>query len=249
MALLATHDPYTMTADFTSPNHSKIPTGPFLSLPREIRDDICAYLLRAGDLAFLRTSKQLSHEGVERLYREGVCRVKIGFPNGGDGDSFFPQKWATFQNFHFRIFYGPRSMLATYPVIGHFERFASLNEVDLKNECIITIEYCSCDPWAPTRYQAYRMSGLVAVTTYLTTFKTVVVMLAPKPYEIWCGMAHSVDENTKTMVDTWNTLKGKLEPGLGPAKLIGDANGEDRRLVFHPRECRSSLARRQEIYQ
>ena len=242
MALPVTHDPHAMTADSTSLNHGKNPTSLFLSLPREIRDGICAYLLKTGDLAFLRTSKQLSHEGMERLYREGVCRLRIGFPDGGGGDSFFPQKWATIQNYHFRIFYGHRTTLTTYPLTSHFERFANHNEAGLKNECLITIEYCSWDP----RCKAYMMRGLEAVTAYLTTFKTVVVTLISGPWVTWCPKAYPASETTKTMLDTWNTLKGKLEPGLGPAKLVGDANGEDRRLVFHPRECSGSLARRQE---
>lgn len=229
-----------MTAGFPSIDLSKNPTSLFLSLPREIRDEICAYLLRAGDLAILRTSKQLGHEAKERLYREGVCRMKIGFPNGGARGSFFPQKWKNFQNFHFRIFYGPGSKLAFCPVICQLERFANLNEAYLKNECLIAIEYCSCDPRGLTRYKAFRMNGLVAGIKRLTTFKTIVVMLVSKPYETWCGMAHSVYENTKAMVDTRNTLKGRLEPGLGPAKLVGDADGEDWRMVFHPRSSQLS---------
>lgn len=100
MALLVTHDPGILVAEVSDPNHIKTPTSPFLSLPLEIRNKICAYLLRAGDFAILRTSIQLSHEARERFYREGVCRIKIGFPNGGAGDSFFPQQWKRFQFQH-----------------------------------------------------------------------------------------------------------------------------------------------------
>ncbi len=39
-------------------------------------------------------------------------------------------------------------------------------------------------------------------------------------------------------------LKERLEPDLGPAKLVGDTYGEDQGLVFHPRDFRGPLARR-----
>lgn len=247
MAVPAAHDPGNMIfneQEISNPSQTKTPnTSPLLSLPREIRDHICAYLLRAGDLAILCTSKKLGHEAVERLNREGVCRMKIGFPNGGAGDSYFPQGWKSFQNFHFRIFYGRYSTLASYPYFQQLERFANLNEADLKNECLITVEYLACDPRAPIRNQAYRMRELLAGMAYLTTFKTIVVIFALVDCKTWHGTAQHVGE--KYLVETWDILKGRLEPYLGSAKLIGDADGEDRRLVFHPQEFRSSLATKQ----
>lgn len=242
MALPAIYEPGTMTPyvqDDGTPTHkTTLTTSPLLSLPREIRDNIYAWLLRAGDLAILRASKQLSHEAAERLHREGVCRMRIGFPN----DSVFPPKWKHIQNFQFRVSYGYGSALASWPVFLQLKRFADLTETDLKRECLITIELTAVDSRPPIRLQAFRMTHILEGIACLTTFKTVVVILVPNQYEFWRNIAEPADK--KTMAESWSMIRGKLLPELGPAKLVGDADGEGRRLIFHPQEFRNSLARR-----
>ena len=245
MALPAIYEPGTMTPsvqDDGTPSHkTTLTTSPLLSLPREIRDYICARLLRAGDLTILRASKQLNHEAAERLHREGVCRISIGFPYDSGVDFVFPQKWKNIQNFQFRVFYGYGSTLAYRPVLLQLERFADLTETDLKRECLITIELSTVDSRPPIRLQAFRMTHILEGIACLTTFKTVVVMLVPNQYGVLRNIAEPADE--KTMADIWSMIRGKLLPELGPAKLVGDADGEGQRLIFHPQEFRNSLAR------
>ena len=53
------------------------------------------------------------------------------------------------------------------------------------------------------------------------------------------------DDKEKAKMEILNLAKGELELDLGPAKFVGNANGEDRGLVFHPGEFRHFLARRQ----
>ena len=84
---------------------AEVPTSNLLSLPREIRDDIIAHLLRAGDLAILRTSSQLYLESRERLYREGIFRFKMGFPDSYSGP-LLPDEWIIFHDLHLHIFVG-----------------------------------------------------------------------------------------------------------------------------------------------
>ena len=70
MASLTTHDLGNLKSDVSNSCYTRDPINPLLSIPCEIRDEICAYLLRAGDLAILRTSKKICDEARERLYRE-----------------------------------------------------------------------------------------------------------------------------------------------------------------------------------
>lgn len=245
MALPATEDSGTSIANVGNLNYTKSPISPLISLPCEIRDNICAYLLRAGDLAILRTSKQLSHEAGERLYREGILRIKVGFPIGETGDSCLPGEWRHIQKFHFRIYFGPQSMLAFVPVIWQLRYFANLYRTSLKRECLITIEYGASDPFSPIRHEAYRLGGILEDIACLTVFTTVEVILAPKKFQLGQGIElveFSDCFAEKTMVENRNILKASWEPNLGPAKLVG---GDDSRLVFHPREFLSSLERKQ----
>ena len=232
--------------------HTKIPISPLLSLPREIRDDIYAYILRAGDLSILRTSKQLGQEARERLYREGVCRIKMGFPNGGNEYDVFPPELKPCQNFHFRLCFGPETMLAFCfwmeefcSWFSQFELLTGLNKTDLKRECFIIIEYCTFDPMAPLCFHvSNEREGVFDQIASLGTFATVVVRLAPKRETIGeMGRREYVDE--MAMMDYYSKIEVKLKPGLGRAKLGHDADGKVRQLEFHPRDPRSWLASEQ----
>lgn len=48
-----------------------------LSLPREMRNEIYAYLLASGHLAILRSSRQLSVEALELIYTKAIFRVFV----------------------------------------------------------------------------------------------------------------------------------------------------------------------------
>ena len=101
------------TANVSDTNHTKVPRSPLLSLPPELLHKIFAPFLRSGDLAILRTSRQICDEGVGRLYREGVFRLSLGFgwwyhrwDDAADinvENSLFFAQWKKFQNFHFRL--------------------------------------------------------------------------------------------------------------------------------------------------
>ena len=154
----ATHD-RTLSPNISNPNHAKAPTSPLLSTPRELRDETYGYPLRCGDLAILRTSKHVGHEARERLHREGVFRIKMGFPDDGDEDFSFQQKWEYLQNFHFRLYLEPgrRSKLDYCRLFGQLWRFARHNESSLKRECLITIEDATSMPQALLCYKVYKI--------------------------------------------------------------------------------------------
>ena len=48
-----------------------------LDPPREMRNEIYVYLLASGHLSILRTSRQLSVEALELIYKEAIFRVFV----------------------------------------------------------------------------------------------------------------------------------------------------------------------------
>ena len=237
MASPATHTPNMMTSDaqdignLTQTTH--LTKSPLMSLPREIRDGICAYLLKAGHLAILRTSKQLSHEAKECLYREGFCRVKL---NGGHVVLRFFQEWERIQNYDVRVVFGPESQLDFCYI---FRLFADYGE-NARLECYVTIEYDAFDPQCAEPLWADNLRTLAAGIACLTTFKKVVVVLVPAIFK-WLPQDLLVDHGKRAEV--WSVLKEKLVPNLGPWKVIGgtdEVDGLDGELVFHPVDFRSS---------
>ena len=57
----------------TMPPSTKMPVT-FLTLPRELRDEICTYAALSSSFAFLRTCRQLNEEGTPLLYKHGIYR-------------------------------------------------------------------------------------------------------------------------------------------------------------------------------
>ncbi len=208
MALPATHDPGTLTAGTSNPTHTSTLASPLLSLPREIRDDICAYLLSAGDLAIMRTSKQIYHEARECLDREGVYRINIGLSIDGDGNPFPWKEWKSCQNIHFRIFFGPgstlaRRSLALFPRFRQLALFDEMYGTIRKRKCLVTIEYETYDPWAPFRAYLYSVEDLLEQMSHLTSFTTVVVMFAPKQSLQWYNKEACDLLDRELPVDKW----------------------------------------------
>ena len=249
------HDLDPLTTNVSKLSLTSTPASPLLSLPRELRDDIFAPLLRAGSVAILRTSKQIHDEAKERLFREAVFRVKVGFA-GGRVNSF-PTNWKKFESFHFRIFIGPGSTLLFRPTFRLFDRFADLDGSNLKRECLISIEH-----------EHYKGRGFISLNHYpsslsskltrLSTFTTVALEFVPKR-GIKCGnrpdfylWRRDHRENTNPwdedvmMEGEWTILENQLRPGLGPGRLECETDGEQRlvrqRLVFHPQQYHNSLA-------
>ena len=246
MASPATHTPNMMTSDaqdignLTQTTH--LTNSPLMSLPREIREGIYAYLLRAGDLAILRTSKQLSHKAKERLYQEGVWRWKFEhnrFLVVVPQDFFVlpPELGKRIQNRDIYVCFGPGSYL---DIRYTFKLFANYTEA---NECYVTFEYNAFDPQSAERLWKNSLSGLAAGITYLTTFKRVVVVLVPTIFK--CLPQDLLVDHAKR-AEIWRVLKEKLEPSLGPWKVIGgtdEVDGLDGEFVFHPVEFRKFRVR------
>ena len=249
------HDLGPLTTNVNKLSLTTIPAGSLLSLPRELRDDIFAPLLRAGSVAILRTSKQIHDEAKERLFHEAVFRVKVGFA-GGRVNSF-PTNWKKFESFHFRIFVGPGSTLRSQPTFRLFDRFADLDGTNLKRECLISIEYEHYKGRGFISLHHYP-SSLSSKLTYLSTFTTVALEFVPK-CEIKCGNRPDFylwrrdrredttpwDEDVM-MEEKWTILENQLRPGLGPGRLECETDGEQRlvrqRLLFHPQQYHDSLA-------
>ena len=97
----------------------------------------------------------------------------------------------------------------------------------------------------------HRLADLFEPVGYLNTSATVIVMPAYKHSEQQKTLARTARcelLDRQVMVDKCGILKERLEPHLGPVKLVRDADGEER-LVFHPREFRSSSVRRQREFE
>ena len=262
MASPATHETGALTVNISDSSHTKTSTRTLLSLPREIRDKIFAHLFKAGDLAILRTSKQIYHESRGRLYREGVFRLTVGgssvrrtlWDTYGDSDfgpSSFIAKWNNFQKFHFRIISRPWRLVYRGVDFWHFNKFSIFDEAHPKRECLITVEYGHCGPMAIRLPRSDMIKrDLPDNIACLTAFEKVVVVLFPDPKKMW-GKGTELSEEDEIcieniMADDWKLLKEKVEPKLGPAKFVGGQNGELRRLICRPRDFCRSLARRQQ---
>ena len=141
MALPANFNTGTLAADVGIPNHTETLTSPFLSLPRGIGDKICAYLLRAGDLAIL----CIPNSSVTSL--KNACIAKEPVASRSAILTVVPETLALSSHRNGRSF---RTFISAFtfglvfaPTFWQFERFSNLHETNLKRECLITIEYNS----------------------------------------------------------------------------------------------------------
>ena len=217
-----------------------LPEGHLLSLPRELRDDIFAPLLRAGSVAILRTSKQIHDEAKDCLFHEAVFRVKLGFTDGRVNS--FPTNWKGFERFHFRIFLGTANTLPQQPTFRLFDRFTDLDGTNLKRECLVSIEYGNnFADWGFGR--PGHPTSLCEKLACLNTFTTVVVEFV-RHCEVWsAGLQEKITTLYKKdmMADKWQLWEEKLKPGLGTG-TFDSQDHEGAHLVFHPLEYHSSLA-------
>ena len=193
------------------------PTSTLLSLPREIRDDIVAYLLRAGDLAILRTSRKLYIESKERLYREGIFRFKIGFRDSYPF-TFLPEKWIMFQSLHLHILIGGPE-LEDMPVTAR----SQLNDLRLldftlskviypKRECRIIFDMDPVDPVTKRPLNIIKLWTVLPGLEPLAAFTTVVVTFVPGQSELW--------PREGLFLSKWEILRQSLARRLGPWKFI-----------------------------
>ena len=214
--------------------------SPLMCLPREIRDEICAYLLNAGHLSIMRTSKQLSHEAKERLSREGVCRVKLGCGGGVAVGSFLPNELEGIQNYDIRVCFGPGSFLNIRHFFWNFKHFAGHGETHCRLECHVIIEY---DTFGPELW-INDSRALAAGIACLATFKKVVVVILPvQSVPRGFSVRHGI------RAETWSSLRKRLESELGPSKVIGGTHGVDEEWMFRPVEFRSSEVHEQRIFE
>ena len=247
------------TGNVNDSNHSNFSRSSLLSLPRELRDMIFAPLLRSGDIAILRTSKQVCDEGVERLYREGVFRLTVGFQRPYEYDvvedpsalnSQFFARLKNFQNFHFHIDWRPVTLQYPGVDLWRMDEFSRLDVAYPKRECLITIEYGACCVWALSCPHEKVKGTLPDKIACLIAFEAVVVMFFPKPPMMWEN-GRELDKEipkyfNRAMGDRWIKLKEKLEPTLGPAKLVVGKNTEPCRMICHPQAFQRSIAQRQQ---
>ena len=237
MATPASADLGPLTMDLSDTSLTTTPDSHLLSLPRELRDQIYAYLLRAGSVAIMRTSKQIHEEVKERLFHDAVFRVKVGFADGRV--SSFPTVWKNIESFHFHIFVGSGNAFPYPPTFRLFDRFANLDEIHLKRECLITIQCRPFDHRSTNGRDAYLLS-LSEKIACLNTFTTVTVALVPNASELWANVSKPLSAADMDlwgveciMADVWTDLKKKLELKMGPGSFE-DKDDQERRLVFHP---------------
>lgn len=193
------------------------------------------------------------------MHREGVFRIKMGFPDDSDGDygdfSCFQQKWESVQNFDFRLFIGPgrRSRLDYCPMFRQLRTFVHLNDPSLKRDCRITVGDDSSDPPALVCHDFYKMKDLFAEIARITTCLETIELFTTNGLEpcIVCKFFIDREHNEhldvvdkKLIVDTLSTLKGRLDSILGPARVLGDTDGELLELMNF-RALRDFTARKQ----
>ena len=211
---------------------TEIPTSNLLSLPREIRDDIVAHLLRAGDLAILRTSRQLYQESRERLYCEGVFRFKMGFPDSYSG-TLLPDEWIKFHDLHLHIFVG-RADKEDMPIAARMQLDGLRLDPEViypKRECRIVFDFGTVDLEPKRHLNTCKMSMVLPMLEPLVIFTKVVLMFVPGQSKIW----------ESTSEGKWDIVKMYLERRLGPGRLICGTDEEEERMIFYPLKWSNSL--------
>ena len=81
----------------------------FLSIARELRDMIYSELIASGNIAILRVSKQVHDEAKDRLYKQGICRLRFCYNDSSDRvDALNPpdSPLDDVQNFNLKIYMG-----------------------------------------------------------------------------------------------------------------------------------------------
>lgn len=247
----------------------EVPASRLLSLPREIRDEIVKHLLRAGNLAILRTSRQLYQESRERLYHEGIFRFKMGFPDADWRGSippseyirtldlpdecfqnlFLPGEWIYFQSLHLRIFVG-REDKEKNPFFWTRSQLKDLQMLyydypDVrypKQECRVVLDFGATALEPHSNLDIRKMKTVLSMLAPLINFTTVVITFVPGQSELW-RIAGAVEGKW----DKWQFVKGILERQLGPGKIIRETDDGEEQMVFHPLEYGNSLGRTKQI--
>ena len=243
---MTTPNPYSLditTAMLIRFGFIEVPTSALLSLPREIRDNILAHLLRAGDLAILRTSRQLYKESRERLYREGIFRFKMGF-HDSFSEGLLPDNWILFQSLHLHILvaYTDRGGEDDLPLFARLQldglRLLDHTYPEIiypKRECRIVFDFGAVDPEPKRPLYTCNMKRALLMLAPLAAFTTVVFTFVPGQSELW--------EVEGTLRGKWEIIAEIMERSLGPSKVVRGTDKEEERMVFHPLEWINSLAR------
>ena len=229
---------------FLPTGFTEAPISRLLSLPREIRDEIVVHLLRAGDLAILRTSRQIYRESKERLYREGIFRFKIGFADRSRGICL-PNVWIKFQSLHLDIFVGGADKeRMPYAARLQLELLRLLDEtypevIYPKRECHIVFDFGIVDLESEDTLNTCNMYTALPLLAPLVAFTTVVISFVPGQSGLW--------QVEGTLVGNWEIVSRYLERRLGPYKIIRGTDEEEERMVFHPLEWCNSLTQTEQI--
>ena len=244
MSSPASPDAGALTTNISELSLTSTPETSLLSLSRELRDEIYGYLLRAGSLEFLRTSRQIHDEAKERLFHEAVFRVKVGFTGGRVNN--FPTNWRKFERFHFHIFLGLGTSLPLHATFRLFDRFTDLDGTSLKRQCLVSIQYDYDDPSTPNYLHGYPYS-LSEKLGCLKNFASVVVEFVDDGlWEPWRTGPHPESHENQRVKDKWMFLEEQLRPVLGTGRHDVVKDDEQRiveqRLVFHPLQYHSALA-------
>ena len=188
-----------------------------LTISREVRDEIFAYLLRAGSLAILSTCKQVHDELEDRLFQEAVFRVKIG----EDFNYAFPANLDSIQNYSFALSFSSTSHHLRFRPLGIFISGFMQDITTCKGNCTIR--------FVQERYDADLDMFLTAVNELhpwldetqlvdsLTMFRNVVFELLPTPWpeltDTYEGYGLDIAEAPYRWEDFFEDLVHKLGPG------------------------------------
>lgn len=213
---------------------SEIKVSLFVAIPREIRDMIVGNLLRAGDLGILQVSKAISEEALERINQEATCRIYYGCPDHADSNFSRPVNPARIRNveFHFHI---TNQLWMDTPTMTEFREDCAifrLNEFNMapKSTCNLTLTYGTLGLGLPS---SDMLNMFLEALKPLTGFENVVLKVVR---ELNQGLLFIMNPRSgpEMQADNERRLKPVLENLLGPATImVGE--GEDRRMVFHPR--------------
>lgn len=191
-----------------------------LRLPRELRDEIYDYLLASGHFQILTTSRQLSQEAVESLYREAVYRMYV---NSADGHrNIKPSEEVAHQ-------------------IQNLNLQWDMSNFDCSRNACDIIDFCQKRPatrrtcHVMLEFDAHRAALLnatdISALRSLRIFQKV-VFTTTMTSSTWVTSGARLARLRRRIPGMFRTLSDELGLALGPADQRGDA--DIRCLVFHP---------------
>lgn len=191
-----------------------------LSLPREMRNEIYAYLLASGHLTILRSSRQLSVEALELIYTKAIFRMLVNSRQACHNNLPGVKISEKIQNlqldWHLSDFICQRN---ANEVIDFCKK-----QQQMLRTCHVTLRF---GRWQAALLTADDIAALRSLRVFRRVVLETMIAGSTQPTPKW----HLAQVKSR-ILSMFKTLNDQLRLALGPAEQMGDVDA--RCLVFRP---------------